>query len=566
MRNILTTFGRIIVVLAIALPLAGCAKSPPNTEGSPPAKRALYRGYGFWFQDLAARFQKAVNPPGRPPRYELVRLPDFDPLGPELAQQTAMTLSSVYPVTELSFGSRWSEMLLAVDVIVSNTAWVPEFARNGWLAPFDEKVIGPILREAGVEPIRVVTRGEDPKTAPIYGIPVTRSADFLFYRKSYFHNEAEARAAWASLLDSRTQNPKSRILPAPYIAAEGHEIHRLFLPLVRSLEPDWPVQTNHTFLVDTPAARRVLNALHRSTRLGSWPSAINRMSFLVDLKNRIGNFILSPRAFEPDKPLSELATCWLLSTWAQRILVTPWGPPVPLNDIVFLPLSASADPSAPGNSFVGGKCIVCSRQLASADPGAMEAREVVTELLRYLLSEKGQRVLCADQFEIPARRGVLKSLTDASVAAVYGARREWLDAETFLDQVRSGSRTIDEQSLQLGRETLALLRQIEETIETSSRVAVRSNPLSIDQSMLLDSQLHKVLKTMLRPTAKSGTMPGQPTPEEIAARQLFVEGSLRELQVRLEVQQRFLGAPSNTAQSAPTAANAAAESSQAKTP
>jgi hypothetical protein len=328
------------------------------------------------------------------------------------------------------------------------------------------------------------------------------------------------------------------------------------------------VQSDGTFVTDTPAARQVLNALHRSMRLGAWPSAINRMSYLVDLKERVGSFIRTPRAFDPTKPSLDPATCWLLSMWSQRILITPWGPPAPLNDIGFLPLSVSANPSAGGSSLLGGKCIVCSRQLASTDPGAMEAREVVTELVRYLLSEKGQRTLCADQFEIPARRGVLKGLTDASVAAVYGARREWLDLETFLAQVRERSRVIDAQCWQYGRETLALLRQIEAAMETPARVAVRSNPLSIDQSMLLDGQLHKVLKTSVRPpVGKSGAVSAEPTPEEVAAaREQFVQGSLRELQLRLEAQARFFGLPNNVAPGASSEASTAAGNPQAKTP
>ena len=127
------------IVIAAALLFAGCSETP---EQAPEPRRALYRGYGFWFQDLAGRFQKAVNPAGQPPRYELIRLPDFDPLASALYQELAVTLSSVYPMTALSFGARASEMLQPMDVAVSNTAWVEEFARNGWLAPFDEAVVG----------------------------------------------------------------------------------------------------------------------------------------------------------------------------------------------------------------------------------------------------------------------------------------------------------------------------------------------------------------------------------------------------------------------------------------
>jgi len=83
------------IVLAVALVFIGCSKPP---ETAPEPRRALYRGYGFWFQDLASRFQKAVNPPGQPPRYELVRLPDFDPLASAFYQELAVTLSSVYPM------------------------------------------------------------------------------------------------------------------------------------------------------------------------------------------------------------------------------------------------------------------------------------------------------------------------------------------------------------------------------------------------------------------------------------------------------------------------------------
>lgn len=104
-------------------------------------------------------------------------------------------------------------------------------------------------------------------------------------------------------------------------------------------------------------------------------------------------------------------------------------------------------------------------------------------------------------------------------------------------------------------------------METPSRVALRSNPLSIDQSMLLDGQLHKVLKTAVRPVGRDGAGSAEPTPEEMAAaRERFVEGSLRELQVRLEAQARFFGLPNSAAPSAAAAADTAAESPQAKTP
>ncbi len=531
-------------VLAVALAFTGCGKSSSGPEEAPQPRRAFYRGYGFWFQDLVQRFQKTANPAGQPKRYELIRLPDFDPLAPELYQQTALMLSSVYPMTELSFGARASEMLQAVDVLVANTAWVEEFARNGWLAPFDEGTLDPILREAGVEPVRAAGKGDDAKSPKIYGIPITRAADLLFYRKSYFKDADEARRAWLAGM-AKAFPPK---IP-PTIAADGQEFYRFFLPLVWSLEPGWPQQTNNTFLVDTPAARAVLGALRRSVRLTTWPSAAKRMPYLVDLKQQVNNFAATPRPFEPAPDAGPLTapppTAWQLSVWAQRILITPWGPPAPLDDVGFFPLSVSTNAASRGYSLLGGKCIICSQQLSSPDPGAQAAREVVTELVRYLLSEPGQRTLFFDQFEVPARHSLLKSLKDDDVAAVFGSRREWCDYEAYVNEVRAGTRQMDERSRRLGRETLAMLRAIEAAVEDAARVTVRPAPLSINQTTQLDGFLHRVLAPAAGPLIDEAT--ADDAAATAKAERRFVERSLAELQILLEAEQRFIAAGAVTA-------------------
>jgi len=517
------------VLIAAALVSAGCSKAP---EHEPEPRRALYRGYGFWFQDLAGRFQKAVNPAGQPPRYELIRLPDFDPLASALYQELAVTLSSVYPMTALSFGARASEMLQPMDVAVSNTAWVEEFAHNGWLAPFDEAVVGPMLREAGVEPIRAVGPGDDPKSPRIYGVPIARAADLIFYRKSYFNNATEARKAWTSLFQSKIQNPKSKIPLPSSIAADGQEFFRFFLPLVWSLEPGWPRQAAGTFAVETPAARQVLEALGRQVQLETWPSAAARMDFLVDFKQQMRRFASEPAAGRADEASP---SAWLFSTWAQRSLITPWGPPVPLEDIGVMPLSVSTNATAPGYSLLGGKCVICSRQIASDDPGAQAAREVVQELVRYLLSETGQRTMFFDQFEIPARRGLLQSLTEQDVAAVFGARREWCSYATYLAEVRAGTRRIDDRSLQFARQTLAMLREIQTIMNDPARLIVRSNTFSISRSSLLDGFLHKALAP--KSPMSDVELPGLPEASAVVeAGGASAKGSLAGLQVLLEAE------------------------------
>ncbi|MCX6899397.1 MAG: extracellular solute-binding protein [Verrucomicrobia bacterium] len=530
------------VLIAAALVSAGCSKAP---EPAPEPRRALYRGYGFWFQDLAARFQKAVNPAGQPPRYELIRLPDFDPLASAFYQELAVTLSSVYPMTALSFGARASEMLQPMDVAVSNTAWVEEFARNGWLAPFDEAVVGPMLREAGVEPIRAVGPGDDPKSPRIYGVPIARAADLLFYRKSYFNNATEARQAWMQLFQSKIQsrvretnevNPKSKIVLPSSIAADGQEFFRFFLPLVWSLEPGWPRQAAGTFAAETPPARQVLDALGRQVQLETWPSAAARMDFLVDLKRQMLRFASEPSAAQTN---GASPSAWLFSTWAQRNLITPWGPPAPLDDIGVMPLSVSTNAAAPGVSLLGGKCVICSRQIASDDPGAEAARETVQELVRYLLSEAGQRTMFFDQFEIPARRGLLQSLKEQDVAAVFGSRREWCSYEAYLAEVRAGTRRIDDRSLQFARQTLAMLREIEAIMNDPARLIVRSNPFSISRSSLLDGFLHKALAP--KPPMPGVELPGLPEAAVVVETGgASAKGSLAGLQVLLEAEQRFM--------------------------
>ena len=339
-----------------------------------------------------------------------------------------------------------------------------------------------------------------------------------------------------ALFQSKIGNPKSKIALPPSIAADGQEFFRFFLPLVWSLEPGWPRQAAGTFEAETPAARQVLDALGRLVQIETWPSAAARMDFLVDFKEQMRRFASEPPAAQTDGASS---SAWLFSTWAQRSLITPWGPPASLDDIGVMPLSVSTNAAAPGVSLLGGKCVICSRQIASDDPGAVAAREVVQELVRYLLSEAGQRTMFFDQFEIPVRRGLLQSLTEQDVAAVFGSRREWCSYEAYLAEVRAGARRIDDRSLLFGRQTLASLREIEAIMNDPARLTVRPNPLSISRSALLDGFLHKALAP--KPLMPGVELPGLPEAAAVVeAGGASAKGSLAGLQVLLEAEQRFM--------------------------
>jgi len=107
---------------------------------------------------------------------------------------------------------------------------------------------------------------------------------------------------------------------------------------------------------------------------------------------------------------------------------------------------------------------------------------------------------------------------------------------------------MDARSRQLGRETLALLREIEAAIENPSRLAPRPSGLSINQTTQLDGFLHRVLA----PAAGPADMPepARATAAAVAeAERRFVERSLAELQVLLEAEQRFIAAGARKAAS-----------------
>lgn len=515
------------LAMAAVAALAGCGKrAAPPAEG---AKVARLRAPGRWLRNLQTDFADYANPSAGPERYRLQRLADFDLLASQLRQETVLTLASAYPTADLPFyadgpgrHAQSVDMLQEVHVLVADAASVREFARNGWLAAFDEDILDS-LNKAGVAPIRALGPGDPEASPPVYGIPLTRGADFAFYRKSSPScgisdangTRKDGVISASALLDSTGG-----------VATDGQEFWRFFVALVWSVEPNWPAGAKGSFAADTPAARRVLEGLRRSTPLGPLPLAPNRMKFFSYLQACIDSF-LGPAA-EPSAATPPSA-CWLLSTWAQRILIAPWGPSLKLQDIGFLPLTASAD--APGCSLETGYALVMTRRLAAGDPAALAAREVAGKLAQYLLSEPGQRALTLDQFQVPARRGILSAMTAQEMAVAFGARRLGLDDRTYHQKLKAGELTLDAESLQFGERSLALLREMEATLDDPGRLRrVGSNPLSMHQCFLIDLMLHNLLA---RPNPSLPDAP--PSPQNTAE----VARALQQLQDQLEADQRF---------------------------
>jgi hypothetical protein len=202
---------------------------------------------------------------------------------------------------------------------------------------------------------------------------------------------------------------------------------------------------------------------------------------------------------------------------------------VKLQDIGFFPLSASAGTA--GCSLETGCALVMARRLAAGDRAALDAREVAGKLAGYLLSKQGQRALALDQFQVPARPGVLAALTVEEVAAVFGARRAGMDDEAYQKKLKAGGLSLDQESVQFGERSLALLRQMEATLRDPACVrVVGSNPLSMSQCFLIDRMLHELLATPNDPSADGAASPQDASP---------LGRALRRLQNQLEFDQRF---------------------------
>jgi hypothetical protein len=203
---------------------------------------------------------------------------------------------------------------------------------------------------------------------------------------------------------------------------------------------------------------------------------------------------------------------------------------VKLQDIGFFPLSVSA--GAAGCSLETGCSLVMTRRLAAGDREALDAREVVGKLARYLLSKQGQRALVLDQFQVPARRGILAALTVEEMAAPFGARHAGMDEGTYRKKVKAGELGLEEESAHFGERSLALLHQIEATLDNPARLrVVDSNPLSMHQCFLIDRMLHELLAN-----------PKDARADDIAPPQdaNSVVRALRRLQDQMEIDQRFI--------------------------
>ena len=451
-------------------------------EGDPGVTNLL-RGPTSWFQDLPTRYSKFANSTNGPALFTLKLQPGFDFLASEACQQTVRTFASVYYTTGLPFASdepscQWREMdmLEDADVLVADSIRVEEFASNGWLAPFDETLTNE-LNKAGVETIRAVGRGDNHAAPPIYGIPLTRGADFLLYRKSVFGtNDAAASQYWLTNISSSSGHVG--------LAADGQEFYRFYLALVWSLEPGWPRQTNGTWMVDTDGARKVLEFLARSTRIGPAATAANRSQVLPYFQRCINRFTRVAGA--PDNSLvnadQEMPASCLLSLWGNRLLFAPWAS-MPLEDIGIMPLSASL--GGTGSSLSAGKCLVLSRRLNTGDSVTRRKREGVNKLATCLLSKEGQMSLFFEQFEIPARPGLLNEIRPEDVSRAYCNRRLLL-----------AGLAANKESEQFGSKALPLLRQVESLVRDRSQLhlhLVTVSPLSIQQCSLIDSMLHEVL-------------------------------------------------------------------------
>lgn len=494
--------------LIISFVLGGCAKVESPTNSPPTVIR--FRGGGFWFRDLEKKFADFSTK-----KITIKRLSDLDWSASEQYRQTVLVLSSIYDAgasKDQAGADEYGTLHDEVDVMITDPSWVPEFARNGWLTPFDEST-AEILREAGVDPIRVAGKNDSANAPPIYGIPITRGADLIFYWKSSFGGDVErARQEWESSITS------GRSLGGGLLT-DGQDFYRFFCGLIWSIEPSWPYDSSGKLVVDTPGTRQILTFLMRSTQIERVEPTSSRSEQFSRQRKCFSLFAgCADNAMQAPPSRSGVANanraCWLLSTGAQRMLISARSQLLDaLGDIGVLPLTAAI--KKPGYSLAGGKCLIMPRRLTSTNKNVAGA---IPHLVEYLLSAPGQRDLCLDQFEIPARREVLTKpmITAEEVATVL---TKW-QQPTSVDK-----KHISQQSDQV----LQLLRDIEKALTDSSKmIIVQERPLSRYEAFAVNQMLCELL-------ARHNNPPGESPVDEKAR----VDNALARLQAILETEHRF---------------------------
>ncbi len=303
----------------------------------------------------------------------------------------------------------WGTIQDEFDATVVKTSWIPEFVAAGWLASIGfaapETELGSALRDAGVSPILV--------DGQVFGVPLTRNPEVVILRNICLNTARESDQTvtpdvlWAETIGAWLDDPTS--VPDRWILCDGQDIHRLFLAIVRTRDPLWPIDSNGKLVVDTETARAAIEMLKKAD--GPFRDDDD---FLPGSQNRrmsrtlVQDFL----ADAPETPRS----CWFYSNEVPRLLFGPRSISTTcggLDRVSFARLLEGSESSRCEDGDGLALVIPYSLEVAGKTDPTKHARAV--RLAVDMLSSTVQKALFIEQFQLPARTGVLDECSDADI-------------------------------------------------------------------------------------------------------------------------------------------------------
>ncbi|HNZ03765.1 MAG TPA: hypothetical protein PKK50_06450 [Myxococcota bacterium] len=303
----------------------------------------------------------------------------------------------------------WGTIQDEFDAAVVKASWIPEFVAAGWLASLGsgtpDTELGSALREAEVSPVMV--------DGQVFGVPLTRNPEVVLLRNDCLKAARESDQTvtpdvlWTRTISAWLDDPAS--VPDRWIVCDGQDVHRLFLAIVRTREPLWPIDSNGKLLVDTETARAAIEMLKKAD--GPFRGDDD---FLSGSQNRQMSRRLV-QGFLADAPETP-GSCWLYSNEVPRLLFGPRSISTTcggLDRVSFARLLEGSESSGCEDGDGLALVIPYSLEVTGKTGPTKHARAV--RLAVDMLSSTVQKALFIEQFQLPARTGVLNECSDTDI-------------------------------------------------------------------------------------------------------------------------------------------------------
>jgi len=280
----------------------------------------------------------------------------------------------------------------AIDVVLLDVPWVPEFARPGWLLPLDERV-DPALLDAFVPAARDGGRSDGVQ----WGLPLTLKGSALYYRADLLRDEGLAPPTTLDELQAAAEALRDDV-PFP-IALHGAYTYNDVLPM-------WWASGGGFVAGDRPAVDQPAN-IAVVEELGEWMDA-----GLLSRSQLSGPWAEAYHAPEEAFMRGEVGFFVTWSTLYDRVAAEEAF----VGEVGVTTVPGLTE--GPGSSNLGSWYLAVSAH--SRHPDAAVA------FLEHMTSPEVQRAYLAGQGELPSRSALLADDTLATAHPALAALRDVL--------------------------------------------------------------------------------------------------------------------------------------------